>query len=458
MKASSERLGTEKISKILYELSLPSTFAMLVNALYNVVDTIFVGFIGKNAIAALTIVFPIQMILGAIAIGTGVGASSYISRSLGANKREEAHKTISQSALLFVGLSIILVPIIILNLNSLLKIFGATPALMPQAREYSSIIIYGMISIFFNMTFNSIIRGEGNAKVPMVSMLIGAAGNIILDPIFIFGFKMGVSGAAYATILSNVLANIYLIRFILSGKMEVKIMKKYLKPDFRIIKEIYKIGFTNILMNAANSFVLAIVNRQLAFYGEYAIAALGIVIRFNSFVFMPCFGINQGLLPIVGYNFGANKKVRVSKAVWVASKYGTYFMILGWIAFVFFPRPLAYIFTRDPELITMTATAFRYNALAFPIVGTQVILSGFFQGVGKGLPALAMSMLRQLGILIPAIYILPRFFGLNGIWLSYAVSDLLSSILTIILAVYIFKVLNIPIFYQRIEKKRKEIH
>ncbi|RBP44933.1 MATE family efflux transporter [Garciella nitratireducens] len=452
----SERLGTEKISTLLYQLSLPSTFAMLVNALYNIIDTIFVGFIGEKAIAALSIVFPIQNILAAVAVGTGVGASSYISRSLGANNKEEANRTISQSLTLFILLSMIMIPLILLYLDPILTIFGASPAILSLAKEYAGIIIFGSFTTFFNMIFNNIIRGEGNAKVPMNSMLIGAIGNIILDPIFIFGLDMGVKGAALATILANGISNIYLIVFLASDRIELKIKKDYLRPNFKIIKEIYSVGSTNILMNSANSIVIGFINNQLTPFGDKAIAALGIMLKINTLVFMPCFGLNQGLLPIIGYNYGARKKVRVSEAIWTGIKYSTVFMILGWILFTFFPEPLSYIFTRDSELIDLTVDAFRYNAIAFPLIGSQIILSGFFQGVGKALPALLSSLLRQLGFLIPAAYILPKYFGVIGVWLAYPVSDFLSIFLTYIFAIYVFRVLDIPIYYKKIEKKQNK--
>ena len=448
----SERLGTENIATLLYQLSLPSTFAMLVNSLYNIVDTIFVGFISEGAIAALSIVFPIQNILGAVAIGTGVGASSYISRSLGASNREEARKTISQALFLFIVLSAIILPLTLLYLDPILIAFGATSAILPIAREYANIVILGSFTTFFNMIFNNIIRGEGNAKVPMNAMVIGAMGNIILDPIFIFEFHMGVRGAAIATILGNIFSNIYLIRFLKSDRMEIKMKKEYIRPNFRVMKEIYSVGITNILMNSANSVVVGFMNNQLAPFGDKAIAALGIMLKINTLVFMPCFGLNQGLLPIIGYNYGAEKKIRVSEAIWTGTKYATIFMIFGWILFTFFPEPLAYIFTRDQELVDLAADAFRYNAIAFPLIGSQIVLSGFFQGVGRALPALLSSLLRQLGFLIPAAYLLPRYFGVIGVWLAYPVSDIFSLILTYIFAIYIFRALNIPIHYKKFKK------
>lgn len=448
----SERLGTEKISTLLYQLSLPSTFAMLVNALYNVIDTVFVGFIGEEAIAALSVVFPIQNILGALAIGTGVGASSYISRSLGANDKQQAHRVMSQGLFLFMILSLIIIPMVLIFIEPILRVFGATQNILPVAKEYGSIIVFGSFATFFNMIFNNIIRGEGNAKVPMNAMLIGGIGNIILDPIFIFGLDMGVRGAAIATILAKLISDVYLIQFMLSGKMEIKIKKEYIRPDVKIIKGIYSVGLTNILMNGANSIVIGFLNNQLAPFGEKAIAALGIMLKMNTLVFMPCFGINQGLLPIVGYNFGAKKKVRVSKSVWTGIKFATIFMTIGWIIFTFFSKPLALIFTRDPELIRITAGAFRYNAIAFPLVGSQVILTGFFQGIGKAFPAWISSLLRQLGFLMPASYILPKYFGIIGVWLSYPISDILSVVITWAFSIYFFKVLDIPINYKKLEK------
>lgn len=451
-KNKSERLGTEKISRLLYQLSLPSTFAMLVNSLYNIIDTAFVGFVGETAIAALSVVFPIQNILGALAIGTGVGASSYISRSLGANQKEEAHRIMSQALFLFIILSLIMIPVVLLFIEPILRAFGATDIILPVAKEYGSIVIFGSFATFFNMIFNNIIRGEGNAKVPMNAMLIGGIGNIVLDPIFIFVLDMGVRGAAIATILAKLVSNAYLIQFMLSGKMEIQIKKKYIRPNFKIMKEIYSVGITNIIMNGTNSFVVGFLNNQLAPFGEKAIAALGIMLRMNTLVFMPCFGINQGVLPIVGYNFGAKKRERVSESIWTGIKFATIFMVLGWVLFTFFPKPLSYIFTRDPGLINITVDAFRFNAIAFPLVGSQVILTGFFQGVGKALPAMISSLLRQLGFLLPAAYILPKYFGIIGIWLSYPISDFLAVIITWVFSIYFLRVLDIPINYKKIGK------
>jgi len=320
MNNHSKNLGTEKISSLLLKMSAPAIVGMMVQALYNLVDTIFVGRgVGTMGIAGLTIAFPIQMISMAVAQTIGIGGASIISRSLGSDDPERAERTMGNIFLLVIAISSITTILGLIFIEPILRFFGATETILPYSMEYMKVILLGTVFFSFAVASNSIVRSEGNAKVAMFTMLISAGLNIILDPIFIFVFNMGIRGAAIATVLSQATTAIYLVYYFVYGKSVISFKIKNLKPDFKIIYETFVIGASSFARQVSGSFIAIILNNTLAFYGgDLAIAAYGIINRLLMFTFMPLFGVVQGLQPIVGYNYGAKQYDRVKETIFLS--------------------------------------------------------------------------------------------------------------------------------------------
>jgi len=436
MKQLTTRLGEQKISKLLVNLSLPATIGMMVNALYNLVDTIFVGRgVGALAIGGLTIAFPIQMVIMAFAQMIGIGAASAISRSLGAKDIEKADYVAGNSFLLIVILSSIIAAIGLTFTEPMLRLFGATDTILPYAKDYITIILWGSVFFSFAMSSNNLIRAEGNAKVAMATMLIGAILNIILDPIFIFVFKMGVKGAALATVISKFVSFLYVLTYLYSGKSSLKVKLHHLKPKIRIMTEILTVGFASFARHATGSVVAIVVNNSLRIFGgDMALIIVGIVHRVTMFVFMPLFGVVQGMQPIVGFNYGAKKLDRVKETLKLSLITTTAIATFGWLLVQLFPFAIISVFTREPEIIEKGSTIMRIVISMIPLIGIQIVAAALFQSLGKAVPSLILALLRQVLLFIPLVIILPRVLGLGlwGIWIAYPAADILSVVLTVL--------------------------
>ena len=432
-----EMLGSERVGKLLYRLSVPAIIGMAVQATYNLVDAVFVGRgVGTAGIGGITIAFPIQMIIMAFALTIGIGGASIISRRMGEGREEEAALTFGNMVLLTLSISVVLLGIGWIFMDGILRIFGATDTLLPSAQEYFSVIIYGIPFVSFAMTMNNAARAEGNAKIAMGTMLTGACLNIALDPVFIFGLHMGVKGAALATIISQGASALFLFIYFNSGKSEIRMGLRYLRLRWPVVKEIFAIGVSAFARAASGSIMVALVNNMLARYGgDTAIAAFGIIFRIIHFVFMPIVGVNQGLQPILGFNYGAKQYPRVKKSFNIAIISATLYALFCFILLMAFPRAIFGVFSRDEGLLKVGTTALRYVTMMLPLLGYQVVGSGLFQALGKALEALVLSLARQVLILIPMVLILPVFFGITGVWLSFPVSDALSFIITLFLVI-----------------------
>jgi len=428
-------LAEEGIGKLLLKLSVPAMIGMLVQALYNFVDTIFVGRgVGSLGIAGITISFPVQIFVMAFAQLMGIGGASIISRSLGAGDKPKANRTAGNifTVVVFFGLAMALLGLSLLK--PILTLLGASPTIMPYAADYLGIILFGTFFFSFAMATNSIVRAEGNAKVAMYTMLISAILNIILDPIFIFGFGMGVKGAALATVISQATTAFYLLYYFLSGKSLLHVGFHDLKPDIPIIKESFAIGFSAFVRQVAGSVLGIIMNNSLVIYGgDIAVAAFGIINRLLMVFLMPMFGINQGFMPILGFNYGAKKYDRALKAIKLSTIAESIISTLAFIVLFSFPGFLIGIFSKDTELILMGSSAMRKVILFLPLVGFQVIGAGMFQALGKAFPALILSMARQILFLIPIVLVLPHIAGLDGVWFSFPIADASAFLITLVL-------------------------
>jgi putative MATE family efflux protein len=429
----SKQLGEAKILPLILKFSIPAIIGMLVNALYNVVDRIFIGHgVGSLGIGGTTIAFPIMLIMMAFAMLIGVGANSLVSIRLGQNRKEEAEGIFGNALVLLIISSVALSIIGLVVLDPILRLMGASEQILPYARDYMQIILIGGVFQSIGMGMNNFIRSEGNPKIAMYTMLIGALINTILDPIFIFVFHWGMKGAALATIIAQAVSAGWVLLYFLKGKSLLKIRKKYLilKPDY--VFNILALGMAPFAMQIAASVLNFILNKSLGKYGgDVAISGMGIVNSIITLMIMPIFGINQGVQPIIGYNYGAMKYDRVKEAYRLAVIFATVIVVIGWIVTRVFPEQLIYLFnTEDTELIAFGTHAIKRFLMFLPIIGFQIVSSNYFQAIGKPKHSALLGLTRQVLILIPALIILPKFFGLEGVISAGPLADVISSVVT----------------------------
>jgi putative MATE family efflux protein len=438
-------LDTDNISKILLKMSLPAIIGMVFMALYNIVDTIFVGKgVGALGIAGIAIVFPIQMITMSVGQMLGIGGASLVSRSLGNKNIKKANITLGNVIITILFLS---APITILGtiyIDKLLLLFGSTATIIPYAKAYMGIVILAAPLVGISMALNNMLRADGKAKIAMFTMIIGGLTNVVLDAIFIFGFKMGIQGAAWATFISHIVTSSFLFYYILARKSSLTIKLKYLRPNINIQKEILGIGIAVFIRQAAGSILIAVMNKTLSVYGgDLAIAAFGILFRLVMLTTTPMIGIAQGVQPVAGFNFGAKKYGKTKEAIKIATIWATIAGCIGFIVLFTFARLFMSAFTNDIQVIKIGTDALRIIILAIPIVGFQIIGSSIFQALGKILPAFVLSLSRQVLFLIPLVLILPHYYHLSGIWGAFPIADILSAILTFLMLRPLWKKLSI---------------
>ena len=425
-------LGNKRIGPLLAKLAIPTTIGMLANSLYNLVDTIFIGRgVGTLAIAGIGIVFPIQMIIMAIAQLFGMGAASMVSRSLGKKDYERASNIVGNSIISSLALGAFATIMIFVFLNPILRVFGATENILPFARDYLSVVTFGFIYFPFLVSTNNLIRAEGDAKNAMTVMLVAIGLNIILDPIFIFGLNMGIKGAAYATIIAQFCGFIYIVLYYILGKSSLKIRMIHFRMRWRIFKEMVSLGFASFVRQVSMSFLIIVVNNSLRVYGgDIAIAVFSVVNRVVMFVTMPLFGIVAGVQPMIGFNYGANNMGRVKgslkTSVLTTLTIGAVFFII----IIAIPSKILGLFSTDIELINSGVFPMRMIALLFPFIGFQMIGAGFFQSIGKARPSIILSLSRQILFLIPLILLLPLTMGISGIWIAFPIADFLAILIT----------------------------
>jgi len=430
-------LSEGNVASALMKLSLPATIAMIVNALYNIIDTIFVGqFVGDMGIAGLGVSFPLQMLALGIAGMFGMGAASIASRQMGAGDMDEANKTVSTMIFYNFIIMLLLSILSMIFIEPLLSLFGATDKIYPYAFDYLKIIIPGFVAFSFSVGMNNIVRAEGNANVAMISMLIGAVGNIVLDYIFMGILNLGIEGAAFATVTSQCLSAAFLISYMISGKSHFRISLKKVARKLTLVIDIIKIGVSSFLTQAGTSVLVIIINKSLIFYGgaygEIAIAIYGVINKVLSFMIMPEIGIRQGTQPLLGYAYGDNNYHRVNEIIKVAMKTLFVYSIISYVVVMIFARQIISLFGIDSNLLDMAGQSLQIVIAAVFIVPLQVLGSSLFQSIGRTVPALITSMLRQFICLIPLVIIIPYVTGLGitGIWIAFPIADLISSLVS----------------------------
>ncbi|HHU36044.1 MAG TPA: MATE family efflux transporter [Treponema sp.] len=430
--SESNHMETGKIPRLLLQFSLPAIVGLLVNALYNIVDSIFVGRgVGDLGLAGVTVSFPIVMGFMAVTMLIGMGATALISLRLGQKRGEDAEKIIGNAFVLLVVLGLSLTVFGLIFLKPILLFFGASPDVLPYATDYMRIILLGTVFMAIGGGMNNFIRAEGNPRIAMNTMLIGTVTNIILDYVFIFIFKWGIKGAAAATVISYSVTSTWVLYHFLRGKSKLKIRRKNLKLNRLIVKGIVIIGFPTFVLQVTGSIQQLILNRSLAYYGgDAALAVIGIIMSVVMFLVMPAMGISQGAQPIIGYNFGANKIRRVKHTLVLSIISATGIVAIGFVVSKIWPRWIIGLFTESPELIEMGSYAMGVFFRFLPLVAMQMISSSYFQAVGKPTQATLLGLSRQVFIFIPLLFILPYFKGLDGVWLSGPYSDLGAFIFT----------------------------
>lgn len=429
----SQELGEKPIGKLLWKYFVPAFVGVVVYSLYNIVDRIFIGRgVGSMALSGLTAVFPIMLIVMAFGMLIGIGAGVNISISMGQKNADRAERFLGNSLVLMVVVSLFVSALGFLIKRPILELFGATEETIAYAQEYLNIILFGTVFQVLGFGLNNIIRSEGNARISMYSMLLSAGANLILDPIFIFVFDMGVKGAAYATVLSMIGLDIWVVAHFLSPRAVNKLRMKALGLKKEIIGRIVAVGMAPFSMQMAASLVIGIYTNQLISHGgDLAVGALGIIFSVANFLVMAMVAINMASQPIIGFNFGAKNYDRVKKTVRLGIVSASVVAVISTGILEIFPSPLVRLFNADdPELYQLAVNGMRIFSLALPVVGFQIVAANFFQSIGKAKVATFLSLLRQILLLAPLLIILPRFYGLNGVWMATPISDFGSALIT----------------------------
>lgn len=418
-------LGTEPIGKLLKNYAVPAIIAMTASSLYNIIDSIFIGHgVGPLAIAGLAVTFPLMNLSAAFGSLVGVGATTMISVLLGQKNYEVANKVLGNVVILNVLIGIIFMTVSLIFLDPILYFFGASENTIEYAREYMQIILAGNAVTHLYLGLNSVLRASGNPRMAMYLTILSVIINTAVAPVLIFWLDMGISGAAIATVLAQVVAlTIILVYFSRKDRL-LHFSRKIFRFDWRIAKDSLAIGLAPFLMNAAACIVTLFINQQLKKYGgDLAIGAYGIVNRISFLFIMIIMGLNQGMQPIAGYNFGTRNYTRVKAVMWKTVQFATMVSTTGFLIAVLIPELAVSVFTSDEELIGLASKGLRMLTIAYPLVGFQMVASNFFQCLGMVNKAILLSMSRQLLFLIPCIYVLPIFFGNIGVWMSFPIAD-----------------------------------
>ncbi|MGE5391222.1 MAG: MATE family efflux transporter [Deltaproteobacteria bacterium] len=434
MEDTTRRLGEEKISKLLWQFSLPSIIGTLASSVYVIIDRIFVGqVVGPDALAGLSVTMPISFIILAFGLLVGVGSGALVSIRLGQGKREEAENILGNAFTLVLIISVVVSGLLLFYLERLLTLFGASQAILPYAKNFIGIILFASFFQYTGFGLSNIIRAEGNPRKAMYVVLINAGTNIVLDIVFILWLGWGVRGAAIATVISQgVSAAIVLYHFCYRSNLRLRLVNMRLHPN--LVRTIFSIGMAPFAMQLAASVVNTLFNQNLAQYGgDPAIGAFGVIGSILNFLILPVIGINMGSQPIIGFNYGARHYDRVIETLKDAIIAATAVTTAGFVLLELFPGQMLGAFTNDAAIIKIGTHGMRLIILMLPVVGFQIVCGNLFQAIGKGRLALLLALLRQVVILIPALMILPRLWQLNGIWISGPIADGLATMITLLI-------------------------
>ncbi|MFB6341863.1 MATE family efflux transporter [Saccharicrinis sp. FJH62] len=428
-------LEKEGIGKLMWKFFVPAFIGVIANALYNIVDRVFIGQgVGSLALSGIGVIFPVMLIVMGFGMLIGVGAGVLVSIRLGERSRDGAEQVLGTTLLLILIVSTFIVLVVFLIKKPLLESFGATAETLDYANSYLNIILFGTFFTMPGYSLNNMIRSEGNARIAMYSMLLSASVNILLDYLFIMVFKWGVEGAAWATVISMFVLFVWVFMHFRSSRSVINLRPELVRFDWSIAKSIIAIGMAPFAMQIASSVVQGLANKMLIKYGgDIAVGAFSIVISVVSLVVMSVIAINMAAQPIIGFNFGAKVFVRVKKTLRIALITATLVSIFAWIFTQFFPEYIIMMFNdEDPHLLEITLRAIKIITMTFPIIGFQIVAGNYFQAVGNAKTAMFLTLLRQVLVLIPLLFLLPEFYDLDGIWLSFPVSDTVSALVVMV--------------------------
>lgn len=441
-KLPQNKMGTAPVFPLILSMSLPAMFSMLVQALYNVVDSYFVAKISENALTAVSLAFPIQNLLIAVGVGTAVGINSLISRRLGENRRADADSAATHGIVLGVFNWVLFAIFGLFCSRLFFAAFTGTQEVIEMGQQYMSIVCIFSFGIFVEVNIEKTLQATGNMIWPMIFQLIGAVTNIILDPIFIFGMfgmpKMGVAGAAIATVAGQILAMVVSIVVIFIKEHEVTIHFRGFHMDWSTVKNIYSVGFPAIIMQSIGSVMVMGMNAILIAFTETAVAFFGVYFKLQSFVFMPVFGLTQGIMPIIGFNYGARKKNRLMSTIRIGSIIALVIMGCGMLLFWAVPGQLLMIFNASQNMLEIGVPALRTIGLCFMPAAMGILFSTVFQAVGRGVSSLIISVLRQLVVLLPAAFLLSQI-GLRPIWYAFPIAEIASLLASIFLFIKLYR-------------------
>lgn len=438
-------LKEENIDTALFKLGMPMVISLLVAALYNVVDTYFVSGLGKEAVAAVSVAFPIQLIFLGIGLTFGAGAGSYISRLLGGSNKKEASIVATVALMSSAILGIITAIAMFCCLDGVLKFMGAIPSIIEISKSYTGIFIVGGILGTINVTLGNLAVAQGAAKISLKAMIVGSISNMILDPIFIFGLNLGVRGAAIATLIARVITSLMYLIYFVGDKNLIEIKLPNFKPTVAIYKEILKIGISMLILQILQTISISKISYAASFYGEEAIAAMGIVLRIVTLGTNVVFGYMKGLQPLAGFNYGAKNYGRVREAIKASIKWTNVFCVVWTVIVYIFAPSILSIFGTDENVLNIAVPALRAAVIMFITFGFQFTYSTLYLSTGKALGGVFLNSLRQGIVFIPIILLLPKFMGLNGVIYAQTISDLITTIITIPFAISIHKKLRLAI-------------
>ena len=431
------KMGTMPVNKLLISMSLPMIISMLVQAMYNIVDSVFVAQISENALTAVSLAFPLQNLMIAFAGGTAVGVNALLSRSLGEKNQDHVNQTAVNSVFIFLVTAVIFMIAGLTLSNLFFNVQTTNTEIVNAGTQYSMIVVGCSIGLFCQFLFERLLQATGRTLFTMVTQGLGAIINIILDPIFIFGLcgfpKMGVAGAALATITGQIIACLLALFFNLKFNHDIHFKFKRFRPNAHIVKQIYSVGIPSIIMQSIGSVMTFGMNTILITFSTTATAVFGVYFKLQSFVFMPVFGLNNGMIPIIAYNLGAKQKKRMFDTIKLAMIYATGMMIIGVIFFETIPQTLLGFFNASEAMIKIGTPALRIIAIHFIFAGFSSVCSATFQAVGKGTYSLLTSLIRQLLVLLPCAYVLSLTGNLDLIWLCFPIAEIFSAVTSFIL-------------------------
>ena len=442
---SADKMGSTPMLRLILSMSLPTMFSMIIQAMYNIVDSVFVSSLGQDALTALSLAYPLQLMTISVAVGTGVGINSFISRRLGEKNQELANNGAANGIFISIISWLVFLLVGIFLTVPFFKLFNPTPGVMKYGVDYTSIILIFSVGVMVEIAIEKVLQATGNMIFPMIFQLIGAVTNIVLDPLFIFGIgpfpRMEVAGAAIATVIGQILAMLFAIYIFFFKKHAVQVHVRNFKPSLKIIKNIYAVGFPSIIMQSISSVLVVGLNAILMGFSEAAVSVHGIYYKMQSFVFMPVFGLNQGLMPIMGYNFGAKNKDRLHSAIRYGCIIAAFIMLCGTVIFWIFPAQILSLFNANGDILNMGIKAMRFISLSFLPAAIDIIFSTTFQAVGKGFSSMILSLLRQLVFILPAAFVLSNF-GVNAVWFAYPIAE----VGALIVAIFLYTRINRKVF------------